>query len=288
MIELKNVKKTYPDFQLDVSMEIPNGHIAGLIGKNGAGKSTTIKTILQLVAPEAGSIRLFSKEIGSGKRQLSKLEKQKIGVVLSDSGFSGWLTVSDICALCGSMYVNFDKERFLEHCRRMELPMDAQVKTFSTGMKAKLKVIVALSHQADVLILDEPTAGLDVIARDSVLELLRSYMEEKEERSILISSHISSDLESLCDSLYLISDGSILLHEDTDVLLSDYAVLKVTKEQYEQLDKRYIRRSKKESFGYACLTSEKRYYMENYPDIVVEHTGIDDLILLMEKGKVVA
>ena len=132
--------------------------------------------------------------------------------------------------------------------------------------------------------MDEPTAGLDVIARDELLDLLRSFMEQDEERSILISSHISSDLESLCDDLYMIHDGKIVLHEDTDVLLSDYALLKVNAEQYETLEKQYILKVKKESFGYCCLTDQKQFYLDNYPQIVIENETIDNVITMMIRG----
>ena len=155
---------------------------------------------------------------------------------------------------------------------------------FSTGMKVKLKVLVAISHNAKLLLLDEPTAGLDVIARDELLEMLREFLEKDEERSILISSHISSDLESLCDDLYMIHDGKIILHEDTDVLLSDYALLKVDAEQYSKLDKQFILRSKKETYGYSCLTNQKQYYMENYPKIAIEKGTIDEVITMMIRG----
>lgn len=132
--------------------------------------------------------------------------------------------------------------------------------------------------------IDEPTAGLDVIARDELLELLREFMEQDEERSVLISSHISGDLESLCDDLYMIQDGKIVLHEDTDVLLSEYALLKVDEEQYEKLDKQYILRVKKETYGYSCLTNQKQFYIENFPKIAIEKGTVDEVISLMVRG----
>lgn len=131
--------------------------------------------------------------------------------------------------------------------------------------------------------MDEPTVGLDVIARDEVLNMLREYMEENESSSILISSHISSDLESLCDDFYMIHAGKIILHEDTDVLLSDYAVLKVAEEEYEKLDQQYLIKIRKEVYGYRCLTNQKQFYMENYPDVVIENGKIDDLVVMMEE-----
>lgn len=183
------------------------------------------------------------------------------------------------------MYKQFDSSFFAKQVQRFSLPMDKQIKDFSTGMKAKLKVLVAISHNAQLLILDEPTAGLDVIARDELLDMLREFLEEDDERSILISSHISSDLESLCDDLYMIHDGKIILHEDTDILLSNYALLKVDDKQYETLDKSYIQRAKKESYGYSCLTNERQYYLENYPNITIEAGSIDELITMMIRGK---
>ena len=162
--------------------------------------------------------------------------------------------------------------------------MKKNIREFSTGMRAKLKILIALSHDARFLILDEPTAGLDVIARDEILEMLREYMEDGN-HAILISSHISSDLEGLCDDIYMIHEGEIQLHEDTDVLLDEYAVLKLGKEQYGNIDKQYLIRVTKEKYGYCCLTDQRRFYQENYPDVVIEKSSIDDIILMMEKGE---
>ena len=167
----------------------------------------------------------------------------------------------------------------------MPASVNKRLKDFSTGMKAKLKVIAAISHNAKLLILDEPTAGLDVIARDELLEMLRDFMEADSEHAILISSHISSDLEALCDDLYMIHDGKVILHEDTDVLLSEYAVIKADESAYSKLDKQYILHVKKESYGYNCLTNQKQYYMENYPKTVIENGNIDEVITMMIRGE---
>lgn len=280
MLKIKNLKKNYGDFFLDCSLEVKSGQISGLIGQNGSGKSTTFKSILGLVYPDGGNISIFGKDY----RNLTIEDKEKIGVVLSDSGFSGYLRIKDIIPVLENLYHTFDKSFFLEQVQRFQLPLDKQIKDFSTGMKAKLKVLVAISHNAKLLILDEPTAGLDVAARDELLEMLREFMEKDENRSILISSHISSDLESLCDDLYMIHDGKIILHEDTDILLSDYGLLKVNKDQYDEIDKQYILRVKKESFGYSCLTNQKQFYVENYPTITVEKGTIDEVITMMIRG----
>ena len=207
-------------------------------------------------------------------------------MVLSDYGFSGYLTVADTVPILSNLYKDFDKPFFLEQIKKGGLPENKKIKEFSTGMKAKLKVITAISHNAGLLILDEPTAGLDVVARDELLDLLREFMEKDENRAILISSHISGDLESLCDDVYMIHEGKIILHEDTDVLLSDYAVLKMDERQYDMLDKQYILRSRKESFGYSCLTNQRQYYQDNYPKLAVIKGTIDEVITMMIRGAV--
>ena len=182
------------------------------------------------------------------------------------------------------MYEKFDKNDFIKKCKNFSLPLDKRIKDFSTGMKRKLQVLAAVSHEAEVLILDEPTAGLDVVARDELLNLLREYME-KGDRSVLISSHISADLEGFCDDIYMIDDGKIVMHEETDVLLSDYALLKVTNQQYQTLDKKYILRYRKENYGYSCLTNQKQFYLENYPDVTLEKGNIDEVIMMMIRGE---
>lgn len=281
MLKIEHLKKHYDNFSLDCSLEVRPGCVTGLIGQNGAGKSTSFKAVLGLISSDSGSITILGKDL----REFTPKDREDLGVVLSDSGFSGYLTVKDIIPVLKNLYKNFDASFFAEQMRRFRLPPDKKIKDFSTGMKAKLKILVAVSHHAKLLILDEPTAGLDVIARDELLELLREFMEQDEEHSILISSHISSDLESLCDDIYMIHDGSMVLHEDTDVLLSDYALLKVDEEQFAKLDRQFVLRSKKESYGYSCLTNQKQYYMENYPKIVIERGTIDEVITMMIRGQ---
>lgn len=280
MIKTEHLKKNYKNFTLDCSLEIKSGCITGLIGQNGAGKSTTFKAILGLISLDSGSISIFGKDIS----KITPSDKQDIGVVLSDSGFSGYLTIDDIIPVLESLYKNFDKAFFMAQADSFNLPRDKKIKEFSTGMKAKLKVLAAISHNAKLLILDEPTAGLDVVARSEILEMLRDYMEKDENRSILISSHISGDLETLCDDVYMIHDGRIIMHEDTDVLLSDYALIKVDPEQYKALDKQYILRVKEEKYGYSCLTNQKQFYVENYPKAAIEKGNIDEIITMMVRG----
>lgn len=280
MITLDHLQKSYAGFHLDCTLEVRPGYVTGLIGRNGAGKSTTFKAILGLTRPDSGSGTVLGKPIS----ELTAADRQQIGVVLADACFSGHLTITDIVPVLAALFEHFDKDTFLRRVRDMGLPLKKKINQFSTGMTAKLKVLIATSHDAKLLILDEPTAGLDPLARDDLLDELRAFMEEDESHSILISSHISSDLENLCDDLYILHDGHIIFHEDTDVLLSDYAVLKTTPEQFVALDKTHIQRVKKENYGYACLTNQKQYYHDNYPDVAIEHSGIDDVFALMIRG----
>ena len=276
MIRLDNVVKQYDKFRLDCSLQVPEGRVTGLIGRNGAGKSTAFKTMLGLIEIEGGTVEVF----GKAAKNLTAKDREQIGVVLADSGFSGYLRIKDLMPVLDTLYTDFSREQFMAGCERMELPINKKIREFSTGMKRKLQILAALSHNARLLILDEPTAGLDVVARDELLNLLREYMET-EGRSILISSHISSDLEGICDDVYLIENGRMLPHEDTDVRLNEYGLLKVTFEQFAMLDQRYLLRKKKESFGYSCLTNKRQFYQDNFPSVVIERGDIDKVILML-------
>nr|WP_294669472.1 ABC transporter ATP-binding protein [uncultured Blautia sp.] len=281
MLEIKGVKKSYGEFQLDCSLNVEKGRITGLVGENGAGKSTLFKAVLGLISYDAGEIKV----LGKTPEELSEKEKEELGVVLAETGFTGYLKGKDVEAILAKLYPKFEAEKFHHMCKEYQIPLDKFIKDYSTGMKAKLNLIIALTHQAEFLMLDEPTAGLDVGAREGLLDILREYMEEEPERSILISSHISSDLEHLCDDVYVIHKGKIVLHEEMDTILEKYAVLKVSEEQYQTMDKSYLLKEKKEIFGIACLTNEKQYYIENYPEIVVESGSLDQVILMLTGGE---
>lgn len=280
IIKLTDVQKKYKDFSLNCSLEVEEGTIVALIGQNGAGKSTTFKAILGLIEVDGGDIELFDKPV----KELSKKDREDIGVVMSESFFSTFFTIKDIAAVLKATYSKFNMDEFFKKCQHYNLPLDKKLKEFSTGMKAKIKVLSAMSYEARLLILDEPTLGLDAMTRNEILDELREYMEV-EGRAIIISSHISSDLESLCDNLYFIHNGEVVFNEDTDTILYEYAVLKVDEATYETLDKAHIIYSKKESYGYKLLTNERQFYIENYPGIVVEKGNIDEVVMMMVKGK---
>jgi ABC-2 type transport system ATP-binding protein len=280
ILEVKNIKKTYSDFQLDCSLNLQKGRITGLIGANGTGKTTIFKAILGLIRIESGTIRIFGKDIN----ELEKKNKEDIAVILSERTFSGYLTIKQIAKIMELSYQSFQRKDFLEQCVSHNLPLNKMIKDFSTGMKAKMKLLLAVSYQAKLLILDEPTEGLDVIARDEMLTILRTYMEN-EERSILISSHISTDLENFCDDIYLINKGNIIFNEEMPALLDEYGFLKINEEQLKMIDPKYISYIRKDNYGYCCMTSEKKFYQENFSNLVIEKGSLDEVLMMVVKGE---
>lgn len=280
MINVEKLKKVYPNFTLECSLKVKAGSITALIGANGSGKSTTFKAILDLIKYDSGSV-----EVLNSKYHLSVSDKQAIGTVLSDSGFSGYLTIKDVRIILNNLFENFEAAKFDRLVNEHKLPINKRLKDFSSGMQAKFKIIVATTHQAKLLILDEPTAGLDVIGRDDLLMMLRLYMEENPDNAILISSHISSDLENLCDDVYMIDDGKIIMHENIDTLLNDFMIIKVSTEEFTTLDQSHILKIKQEQYGYKVLVKSGAYYRENYPNLVIEKSSLDEIIFLMIKGE---
>ncbi len=283
MIRMTGVKKYYKGFKLDCSMEVKSGYITGIIGKNGAGKSTIFKAILGLIDIDDGEIQIDFKD---GSKNLTE-KKAHIGVSFADSGFTPYININKVAIIMEGVHKKFDKKLFLERCKAFGLPEHKKIKEFSNGMKAKLKVILATSYESKLLILDEPTLGLDVIAREEVKSMLRDYMDI-EGRAIIISSHISSDLEDICDDVYMISDGEIIMHDDMDALINKYGIIKVSMEQFENIDKmRLLKVQKDESQNiYICLTADRKFYMDNYPRIIVEKGNIDGIMTLMLGGKI--
>ena len=203
MLKLEQVKKQYKNFTLDCSLEVRPGCITGLIGQNGAGKSTTFKAALGLIHTDGGNIEM----LGKPERELKESDRQQLGVVLSDAGFSEYLQVKDVIAVMKSMYPNFEKDCFISRCEQFQIPLDKKIKEFSTGMKAKLKVLLALSHDAKFLIMDEPTAGLDPKERIAI----RNYIAElSKDKIILFATHVVSDIECIADKVLLLKNGEII------------------------------------------------------------------------------
>lgn len=278
MLKVQHVQKSYPHFHLNCSFEIKPGTITGIIGKNGAGKTTLFKAILDLIHIDKGTITILNESNQT-------VDKNKIGCSLANTSLCEYLTLKDLIKLLENTYTHFDLDYFIQKCKQYQFPLDKKINDFSTGMKAKLNVLIALSHQASFLILDESTNGLDIIAREEIIDLIREFMEEDESHSVLISSHISSDLENLCDDIYIIDQGQFIFHEFTDCLLDQYGLLKLTDEQFQQIDSSYFLKTRKETYGWDVLTSQRQFYLENYPDIIVEKNNFDTLFSMMLRGE---
>jgi len=276
MIAFEHFVKEYGDFRLEIDLEIPDNKVVGIIGKNGSGKSTTIKAILGLVKPTAGSVKVFGREAAS----LTPRDKESIGAALSDSMFPEVLTIEDVIAILRAMYREFDEAFFRAMCGKFGLPLRKQMKDFSTGMKAKTRVLTAISHRARLLILDEPTAGLDVEARNEIIGFLKEYVAAND-CTILITSHISTDLEGLCDEFHLFSRGKVVLHETDENIAKNYGAVQIPFELFDSIDRSRIAGYRKETFGYACITNDKGYFEANHPEIKVRNAGIDDFILVL-------
>ncbi|MGF3114663.1 ABC transporter ATP-binding protein [Facklamia sp. P12937] len=280
MLKVNHLKKNYGSFQLDCSLQVKEGMVTGFLGRNGSGKTTTIKAILGLIFPDQGEVELLGRLVN----QLSGHDKEKLGVVLSDSNFSRVMNCKDVLAILKRSYRNFDEAMFRHFVDQQGLTWDKKFEKFSTGMQAKLKVITAISHKAQFLIMDEPTSGLDVVAREEILDILREYLDESPQTSILISSHIATDLEGICDDFYLIDQGKIVMYEEMDQLLSSYGILKLRQEELDQIDQSHIIKIDQTNYGYCCLTNQRQFYLENYPQVIIEKASVDDLIKLMVGG----
>ncbi|HBI84847.1 MAG TPA: ABC transporter [Ruminococcus sp.] len=244
-IEIKNLKKNFKDFSLqDLNLTLPQGCIMGLIGENGAGKSTTIRMMLGLARPDGGSIRLLGKE----NPQEDMAVKNDLGVVLDEVGLPHSATVRDVERIMRCSFKNWDSDVYWGYIKQFGLPEKKGFIKFSKGMKMKLGIAVALSHHAKLLILDEPTSGLDPLVRDEIIEILNDFTRD-ESHSILISSHIVSDLEKICDYIAFLHKGKLMLCEEKDILLEQYGFLQTTAENLDSLDPAAIKGRKKLPYG---------------------------------------
>lgn len=275
-IEVKNLTKSFGDFTLkDLSFNVPSGTIMGLVGENGAGKSTAIKLIMNTLKADNGEVSVLG--VSNLSKEFTNL-KQDIGVVLDEAYFPEVLNAKNINNIMKLIYKNWNEDSYFEYIKKFSLPLTKIFKDFSRGMKMKLSIAVALSHNPKLLILDEATSGLDPMVRDEILDVFNDFTRD-ENHSILLSSHIISDLEKICDYICFIHKGELLLVEEKDLLLEKYAVIKLTKNQLETLPKDSIVRKNRTSFGYEVLVQKDKINAA----FRVENTRLEDIILLMVK-----
>lgn len=280
ILEVKNLSKKYPGFELkNVSFKLPKGMIMGVIGENGAGKTTTIKSILNIANDYTGEIKVF----GLDNRTNDKKIKEDIGVVLDNMFFPEILNPMDINSVMKDVYVNWDSDLYLKYLRDFSLPKNSQIKTFSKGMRKKLEIATALSHHPKLLILDEPTSGLDPIARNEVIDIFRDFIQN-EECSILLSSHITTDLEHIADYITFINDGEILLSKTRDELLEEYGIVKCNENEFKEIEKKDFFKYKKNKYGYEVLVENKTEFRKKYNINTIDKLTLEDLMVLMIKG----
>lgn len=280
-LEVKNLCKKYDNFELkNITFNLPTGMIMGFIGENGAGKTTTIKAILNIIKSSKGEIKIF----GLDNHKEDKKIKEDIGVVLDDMFFPEILTPNDINSIMKNIYKNWDSKMFYDYLKEFSLLPNKQIKTFSKGMRKKLEIITALSHHPKLLILDEPTSGLDPIARNEVIDIFQNILA-KDNCSILLSSHITTDLEHIADYITFISNGKIILSKTTNELLDNYGIVKCTEKEFINIDKKDYLKYKKTKYEYEVLIENKKDFKEKYNIKVIDKITLDDLMVLMIKGE---
>lgn len=275
ILEVKNLTKNYGDFVLDkLSFTIPRGVIMGLIGENGAGKSTTINCILNEITMSEGEVTIFGKDNISEEVFI----KNKIGIIFDENHFPDILTPVELGKCMAGIYSNWKSSEYQNYLTQFELPLKKKIKDFSRGMKVKLAFAVALSHEAELLILDEATSGLDPVIRDDILDILIDFVQD-ENHSVLFSTHITSDLEKVADYVTFIHKGKLIFSYSKDEIIDNYGVVICGSAIFEKMDKSEIVAFRKQDYQYKALVRNRHKAEKNYPKAIVEPANIDDIML---------
>lgn len=274
-LEIRNLTKCYGDFTLDhLTLTLPSGCIMGLVGENGAGKSTTIKLILDMICRDSGSVTILGRD---NQKQIG-LVKEDVGVVLDEMGVPGCLNALQVGRIMAGTFRNWDDGTYQSYLKRMDIPTNKQFKDFSRGMKMKLGIAVAMSHDPKLLILDEATNGLDPVARDEVVDMFCDFTRD-EDHSILVSSHIVSDLEKLCDYIAFLHKGKLLLCEEKDALREEYGIIHCTSEQLREIETSAIKGKKDSPYGVEAIVRRDAVPVGT----LVSPVSIEELFVFMVK-----
>lgn len=275
ILEVTGLKKNFGNFNLkDVSFSLKEGCITGFIGINGAGKTTTIKSILGLTLKDAGSIKLFGKEIDKNEREL----KNHIGVVLDDGYFYDDMTLTEMKNIISPAYSNWDEKVFKNYITRFKLPLKQKISTLSKGMRMKYSIALALAHHADLLIMDEPTSGLDPLVRSELMDILLEFMKE-DGKSVFFSTHITSDLDKIADVLILIDNGRIVLNEEKDIILDTHGLVKGNKEMLNEHTRKLFLTLHETKYNFEGVTNRKDVVREQMKNVIIERPTIEDIML---------
>ncbi len=275
VLELREVSKDYGDFQLDqVSFAIPEGCICGFIGQNGAGKTTTVQLILDSIRRDGGEIFVFGRDMRKEGASL----KEDIGVVFDEMGFHDFMTPRDINCMMKNIYKNWEEEVFFSYLKRFSLPERKRCGAFSRGMQMKLQIAAALSHNARLLLMDEPTSGLDPIVRNEILQIFQEYVME-EHHTVLLSSHITGDIERIADRIVFIDHGRIVLCGEKDEILEKHGLLKCKKAELEQLAPEDIVSARTYAYGVEVLVKDRNKCARKYPHMLIEQTSLEEIMI---------
>ena len=280
ILEITGLNKSYPDFSLqDISFALPDGCITGFIGKNGAGKTTTLKSILGLVPKTSGTIKWFGMDLSSNEKEI----KERIGIVLDDGGFYDELTLSEMKSIIASAYKSWSNDDYNMYLARFSLNPKQKIGALSKGMRTKYALALALSHKAEFLIMDEPTSGLDPLIRNQLLEILKEFMDNGG-RGVFFSTHITSDLDKIADTLIMIDEGHIVFQEEKDSLLDRYRIVKGDVENLCPDTEKLLTNIDKTPFGFTAITKYADDLRKLMPDCMLERPSIEDIMLSNIKG----
>ena len=275
-LEVKNLNKSFKEFSLkDVNIKVPTGKIVGLIGENGAGKTTIIKCVLDAMAKDSGEVKLFGQDF-------SYKLKDEIGIVYDDSFVNESFTIRDLNLIMKNTYSKWDQRLFYKYIKEFNIPYKKEIKRLSTGMRKKVEIAACISHHPKLLILDEPTSGLDPVIRSEILDMFQEFVEDKN-NSILLSTHITSDLEHIADDVIFISKGSIVFDEPLKKVKEDYIVIELSKSEFKEFNKKDITRYKENRNDYQVLI-EKKNMKKEYNKYIKNITTLDDIMLLYIRG----
>lgn len=279
-IEIKKLKKKYTNFNLNIdNLNIPSGSIIGLIGENGAGKTTLIKLILNIINNDNGNVKIFNKYLNSSELQI----KEDIGVVLDNSFFPELITPKNINSIMKNIYKKWDCELFYKYLNDFGIRDNQILKSMSKGMRKKVEIATALSHHPKLLILDEATSGLDPIMRNEVLELFLDFIKD-EDHTVILSTHITSDLEQIADYIIFINNGEIVLESQYNDIVDNYGILKCDIDKFELIDKSDIVSFKKNKYNYEILINNVTKCKKKYKEYIIDKVSLQDLMLLVIKG----
>jgi len=280
VIEIKELKKRYPEFNLNINeLKIPSGVVIGLIGENGAGKTTLIKLILNIINKDSGKIKIFNKD---SKEQELEI-KEDIGVVLDNTFFPEILNSKNINSIMKDIYKNWDSKLFYKYLNDFGIKDNQILKTMSKGMKKKVEIAAALSHHPKLLILDEATSGLDPIVRNEVLDLFLDFIKD-EDHTIILSTHITSDLEHIADYIIFINNGETVLEKQKDEIIDNYGIIKCNIDEFNKIDEKDIISFRKNKYNYEILIDNKEKCQNKYKGFIIDKITLEDLMLLIIKG----